>query len=519
MRVTPNTPLGQQTDAPLEARDGLSGAEGLPREGERFGPYRIVRELGRGGMGAVFEVEHTGLQKRMALKVMLASVGRDHHLRERFVREGRAAARVQHAHIVDVTDVGELDGVPYLVMEFLEGESLASRLNREGPLSPEAIAQVMVPVCAALSAAHDAGVVHRDLKPENIFLARGRRNEATPKLVDFGISRLVASEGEELKRLTGTEMILGTPAYLAPEQTRGARYVDAFSDQYSLGVVMFELATGRLPFDAETMLGMLQEILTAPTPHIAAVSPEIDARFDAVVFKAMQRDRSARHRDMRALGNALLPFLSEAGRQRWESEFPMPIEAAPTWRPPAAAPIPREALHETVEAAAVAPRVEVARDVAPAPSAARGPELTRPAPWLVLVSAVATVALVALVWRLVSPARAAPTVAASPVSQRTAPPPQVPTLPPAPAVLRPVETPREVPVAPPAETPLAAPARRSQRPAEGRAHGHTATGPATPQPTVPQPATTTASTAPTAPPPSTPPPSGSPSWQQVRSTF
>src|SRR3954468_11697595 len=178
--------------------------------GTVLGRYEIRRQLGRGGMGAVYEAIHRDLKKRVAVKVLMASLATNEEARARFLREGEAASRIRHPHIVDVTDVGTEGNLSYLVMEFLEGEDLSGRLGRSGPLSVQEAADIMLPVCAGLGAAHDEGVIHRDLKPENIFLARPRHGGVQPKVLDFGISK-VAGSSPGATALTGTAATFGTP--------------------------------------------------------------------------------------------------------------------------------------------------------------------------------------------------------------------------------------------------------------------------------------------------------------------
>ncbi len=289
------------------------------KPGTTFAAYSIVRELGRGGMGEVYEAEHTGLGKRVALKVM-NRLDEDDTARQRFLLEGRAAATIRHENIVDVTDVGVHDGVPFLVMELLAGESLALHIDREAPLDARRIADLMVPVAGALAAAHDAGVLHRDVKPENIFLSRTRRGAVVPKVVDFGVSRVGAITDSDSQRLTHSANLIGTPRYLAPESVLGARNAVPASDQYALGVVLYECATGAHPFTEESLFSLLWSILQATFPRPSEVRPGVDPAFEAVILRAMQRDAVDRFPSMRALAEALLPFASEDTRAHWRDE-------------------------------------------------------------------------------------------------------------------------------------------------------------------------------------------------------
>lgn len=291
--------------------------------GTKLGAYRIVRKLGEGGMGSVFEAVHERLQKRVAVKTLHDAVARDADAVARFVREGRAASRIRHPHVVDVTDVGVEEGTPFLVMELLEGESLASLLARSGPLPGWMIADVTLAVADALAAAHAAGIVHRDLKPENVFLSRSpsqsQQGEVHPIVLDFGIS-WIADE----VRLTKTAHFMGTPYYMSPEQAQSARSVDARSDQFSLGLVLFELTTGRRALAGSSVLEIVHKVSSEGAPRLSQLRADLPPAFTAVVDRMTARRPEDRFPSMRDVGSALLPFASPRGAALWSAAFSGP---------------------------------------------------------------------------------------------------------------------------------------------------------------------------------------------------
>lgn len=297
-------------DATPESPAHLSG-------GQRVGRYEIVRLLGEGSHGAVYEATHTDLGKRVAIKVLHPAAAIDPAMRRRFLREGRAASRVHHPHVVDVTDVGVEGDRAYLVMEFLRGEDLATRIAREGALPLEGLVDLMLPVISAVRAAHEVGVLHRDLKPANVVLSTGPGGVARPVVVDFGISRIDDSD----ERLTHARSMLGSPSYMAPEQVTAGGTVDARADQYALGVVLYECATGVRPFQADSLMALIHEVGYATPRPPQALRPELPESFSALVMRAMHRNPAARYEDLRAFGAALLAHASSRARVMWEEEF------------------------------------------------------------------------------------------------------------------------------------------------------------------------------------------------------
>lgn len=292
--------------------------------GTMLGRYRIDRRLGAGGMGAVYLANHTGLNKTVVVKVLHAHYAKLPALRLRFVREGEAAARIRHAHVVDVTDVGVEGAIPYLVMEYLHGESLGALLDRQGALSPDRAVDLMLPVIDAVHAAHVAGVVHRDLKPDNLYLVRTPTGDPHPKVLDFGISRVVEGDGRDHR--TGTAAMLGTPAYMSPEQIESARDVDAASDQYALGVVLYECLTGVQAFRGDGVYAVLSRVGTGRFDPPRVLRPEIQPALEAVVLRAMAHARDGRFPSLREFGTALLPFASPRARMIWGTTFHPPAD-------------------------------------------------------------------------------------------------------------------------------------------------------------------------------------------------
>jgi serine/threonine-protein kinase len=298
--------------------------------GSMLGRYEIRGQLGRGGMGCVYEAVHRDLKKRVAVKVLSAALASNEEAKQRFLREGEAASRIRHPHVVDVTDVGTDGVLTYLVMEFLDGEDLSRRIGR-GPLTIQETANIMLPVLAGVAAAHDEGVVHRDLKPENIFLANVRhRSGVQPKVLDFGVSKLTDPNA---MALTGTAATFGTPFYIPPEQLRGARQADHRSDQYALGVVLYECVTGQRPFQGDNVFTVLRAIGDGDYPPPRAVRPDLPLAFEAIIVRAMRLDPADRFPSLRALGAALLPFAPDTARLLWAEMFASG-EGAPVAPPP-----------------------------------------------------------------------------------------------------------------------------------------------------------------------------------------
>ncbi len=287
------------------------------KAGDQLGQYVVRREIGAGAMATVYEAEHVVLGKRVALKRMHPQLAVDATAAERFLREGKAATQIRSPHVVEVFDVGSHDGVPYLIMELLEGRDLAAHLRETRRMALRDVADWMVPIAFAVHAAHEAGVVHRDLKPSNLFLAR-RGTAVSPMVVDFGISRI----DTELERdLTRSNVLLGTVAYMSPEQTRGGRNGTPLSDQYALGVVLYECVTGFKPFSGSTPYALMHAIVSSVPRAPSAIVPGVPPAFDRLVSRAMHKDPRQRFSSVRALGIALLPWASETTRAVYAREL------------------------------------------------------------------------------------------------------------------------------------------------------------------------------------------------------
>jgi eukaryotic-like serine/threonine-protein kinase len=282
------------------------------------GVYAVTRLIGSGGMGKVYEAYHTGLKKRVALKTLHGYVADRPEVVRRFLTEGITASRFSHPHVVTVTDVGEVDGLPYLVMEFLEGQSLAERIAAERRLSIEATADVLLPIIDAVATAHEHGIVHCDLKPENLFLATTPAGDVLPKVLDFGISR-VARPSEPPSQRNGELAVVGTPAYMAPEQIRSPESVDARSDQYALGVVLFEAIAGTRPYDARPshLMKYLEAVEGAERPALHDLRSDSPRELEVILRRALAGDPAERFESLRDFGAALLPFASKRSQTFW----------------------------------------------------------------------------------------------------------------------------------------------------------------------------------------------------------
>ena len=314
-------------DAPAAVAEGLMEPEGrtLLEAGRRLGPYEVVREVGRGGMGIVYLATDTRLARRVALKVLAPAFVVDARRRERLRHEARAAAALSHPGIATVYALEEIDGRVCLVTEYLEGETLRDEIDR-GPLPVPRLLDTGVALARALAAAHAAGIVHRDLKPENV-----RRDESgRPRILDFGIARLAPRGAAPERRLTQVGTIVGTPGYMSPEQREGLE-VDARSDVYSLGILLYELAAARHPFESGTAEDAAARVLTGNPPRLSDLRPGLPPGLDGVVRRCLMREVGERYQtalevadELEAVRAGRLPM-----RLRLVGDRPLPTLEAP----------------------------------------------------------------------------------------------------------------------------------------------------------------------------------------------
>ena len=275
------------------------------------GKYRVDRLLGEGGMGWVVVATHLQLEQRVALKFMRTTHAMpSSEAIRRFIREARAAARIQSEHVARVSDVGTLDnGAPYLVMEYLEGRDLDSLLRATPQLPVSLAIEYAMQACEGLSEVHAAGIVHRDLKPANLFLARRTDGTVRVKLLDFGISKVaVAPGGIPDGAMTSTQSLMGSPLYMAPEQMRSSKSVDARADIWSMGVIVYEMLAGRSPFFGDTLPEVCARIIADPPAPLHAARPDVTFALEAVIMHCLEKEPGQRFQDVSELARALAAF-------------------------------------------------------------------------------------------------------------------------------------------------------------------------------------------------------------------
>jgi serine/threonine protein kinase len=322
------------------------------------GRYKIVQRLGEGGMGVVWEAEHVMLKSRCAVKVLHPREAADGSMIKRFKVEARSAANTRHPNIVEVMDYGVThDNRPFMVMEFLEGESLADRLDRMTRLNPSTAIEITDQILSGLQAAHRGGVVHRDLKPENIYLVRNEPKGETVKILDFGISKIVANKpsiapppvGEDSRHLTEQGMVLGTPGYMAPESLYGTEDVDARADLFSVGVLLYEMLTGQRPFEGNGARAIMVATATEEPVRPSLLRPELHPAMERLTMQGLIKDPDKRFQS----AEEFLRKLSAAavGRFPGEKHEPRTRRGAPA--PPSASPQAQRSTPKAAETVAV----------------------------------------------------------------------------------------------------------------------------------------------------------------------
>jgi hypothetical protein len=287
-----------QDGAALVLRDELVGT--ILRD-----TFRLVRVLGEGGMGRVYEAEHVRISaKRFAIKMLHPEYAQQPQILARFMREAEATAAIESPHVLEVYDVDRTpEGRPYIVGELLQGRELADHIKRSGKMQLGPAVYVVRQICKALRAAHAKGIVHRDMKPENVFLT-GELQRPIVKILDFGISKVESGTGPELTR---TGMIMGTPAYMSPEQARGQR-IDHRTDIYAVGAILYAVLTGRKPFDGDDATAIMLRVLREDPPPPRAVEPTISGAVEGIIQRAMAKDPQHRYASVEELDEALAPF-------------------------------------------------------------------------------------------------------------------------------------------------------------------------------------------------------------------
>jgi serine/threonine-protein kinase len=272
------------------------------------GKYRVEKVLGEGAMGVVVAAMHVHLGERVALKFLKEELANNQEVVARFLREAQSAVRIKGEHIARVSDVGTLEnGAPYMVMEYLTGTDLGALVEKRGKLDIPHAVDCVIQACDALAEAHSLGIVHRDLKPSNLFLTARPDGSALVKVLDFGIAKLLNNDPSK-PPLTANGAVIGSPVYMSPEQLLGKKTVDARSDVWQLGVILYELVSGECPFDGKTMADIMLAIGVHPAKPLRQVRPDAPVELEALIAKCLEKDADKRLPDVAALAEGLLPF-------------------------------------------------------------------------------------------------------------------------------------------------------------------------------------------------------------------
>ncbi len=329
----------------------MTTSEVPPSTGLVGGKYQLVKLIGRGGMGSVWEARHCNLGTPVAIKFIEAEYADSAEARSRFDKEAKAAATIQSKHAIQIHDNGVTEeGKPYIVMELLQGEPLDKRIDRLGQLSLQDTARILQQVCRGLSKAHERGIIHRDLKPENIFIVHNNDDDdEVAKVLDFGIAKIQNSpHSPGITSSTKTGAVLGTPFYMSPEQARGLRNVDHRTDVWSLGVIAFKCVTGKLPFDGESVGDLLVKICTAPIPLPSHSVPGLPQAFDSWFLRALEREPERRFANVTELAEHLAFAAGIGARGASNPQYgppgQMPVSATIAASSPGATPAQRASM-------------------------------------------------------------------------------------------------------------------------------------------------------------------------------
>ena len=314
LRRNEETQVGESQGKSVPPGSGVTPVQEFAPGSVVAGKYEVERVIGEGGLGVVVKARHVGLDQPVAIKHLKPLAASRTDVVERFMREARLAAKIKNEHAVKVHDVDAIEsGIPYMVMEFLDGRDLGAMLL-ESPLPPTKAIDYVLQACEALAEAHAAGIVHRDLKPGNLFLASRPGGASIVKVVDFGISKITSKDTPSEKRVTRVDERVGTPVFMSPEQLQAAEDLDARADIWALGVVLYELVTGRVPFDAEDLPQLCVAILTQPPVPLTAVKPDAPPGLEEVIARCLQKDRTERYPNVAELARDLTAI--------WQGEPP-----------------------------------------------------------------------------------------------------------------------------------------------------------------------------------------------------
>lgn len=441
------------------------------------GKYRIDVPLGAGGMSAVYGAVHVGLEQRVAIKVLHPQFAADLKVVQRFIREAKASARISGEHVGRVIDVGATEeGSPYIALELLEGEDLGDHVDRRGPLPIAEAVDLVLQACDGIARAHAVGIIHRDIKPSNLFLTH-RDDRPCVKVIDFGISKVISGDGHAL---TQTTEIVGSPQYMSPEQVKASRDVDARTDVWSLGCVLYELLTAKVPFEAPSVMLLGSIILNNRHVSVREHRPEVPLQLSAIVDRCLAKETAARPSTVVELAAALAPFaLNDAGlvdsMRRLGSQVPL---------------VPASSVRSVVVSSETGPSVEFGEAELDEPLDEDGP--TAPRRWLAIGAglAVGIIAVVAVfVLRRAPPVAAKEPEPATVTSAAVATPGPIASSEPAAVVVAPV-APAAAPEPKPLPATTARPTRRpATKPAAAQPVAETVTAPP-PAPPAPKPAGT-----------------------------